>query len=270
MKKRRIYSLAIFTFFTVTFNAQIGVSTSNPFGTFHVDGAKDNPATGTPTVAEQANDVVINTSGNLGAGTLAPTNKVHINATNPLRLEGLTTGVTTTDPLVVADANGVLKTIGTLGSLSVPNPAVFRLETAQANFLSAQGSGGSQVVPMSVIKNSISGMSYNATTSTITFPAGTYQMTFVYEGLHNATGCTISSYFIDFPLNATTTRIHSTASHVEGGIASHGGTITYATTVPANRAWQIHLGRGQSGNCSGAGMNLIATSTQLLVFRIGD
>lgn len=250
--------------------AQVGIQTSNPQGVFNIDAAKDNPATGVPSVAQQANDVAVTAAGNMGIGITAPTNKLHVNGTDPLRLQGLTTGNTTTDPLMVVDATGVVKNIGTLGALSIPNPAVFRLETAQANFLQTQGAGGSQVVPMSVVKNSISGMSFNAGTSTITFPAGTYQITFVYEAIHNATGCNISSYFVDFPLNTGTTRIHNTASHIEGALSNHGGTITYATTVPANRTWTITLGRGQSGNCSGAGMSLAATSTQLLVFRIGD
>jgi len=206
----------------------------------------------------------------MGIGTTAPTNKLHLNGTDPLRLQGLTAGVTTTDPLAVVDANGVLKTIGTLSSLSIPNPAIFRLETLQNNFLSAQSAGGSQVIPMSVIKNTIPGLSYNATTSTITFPAGTYQITLVYEAIHNNTGCTISSYFVDFPLNASTQRVHNTSSHVEGGLSVHGNTITYATTLPAGKTWPIQLGRGQSGNCSGTGMTLNAGSTQLLVFRIGD
>lgn len=215
--------------------------------------------------------MTITSGGNIGIGLNNPTNRLHITATaDPLRLEGTTAGVTTTDRLMVMDGTGVVKTIGTLGGLSIPNPAIFRLETIQTDFLNGVGAGGSSVVPMSVIKNTIPGMTYNATTSTITFPVGTYQMTLVYEALHNATGCTISSYFVDFPLNATTQRVHNTSSHIEGGLANHGNTITYATTLPAGRTWQIRLGRGQSGNCSGAGMNLIPTSTQLLVFRIGD
>ena len=249
---------------------QIGVNTPNPQGVFHVDGAKDNPATGIPSAAQQANDVAVMASGNMGIGTTAPTNKLHVNGTDPLRLEGTTAGNTSTDPLMVLSTNGVVKTIGTLGALSIPNPSVFRLETAQANFLNGVGAGGSQVVPMTVVKNSIPGLTYNTAISTITFPAGTYEMTFVYEAVHNNTGCTISSYFVDFPLNATTTRIHNTAAHLEGVLSNHGGTITYATTIPANRTWQIQLGRGQSGNCSGTGMSLTVNSTQLLVFRIGD
>ncbi|WP_449401336.1 hypothetical protein [Chryseobacterium wanjuense] len=31
-----------------TFNAQVGINTSNPQATLHVDGAKDNPAAGAP------------------------------------------------------------------------------------------------------------------------------------------------------------------------------------------------------------------------------
>ena len=213
----------------------------------------------------------ITNAGNVGIGVTDPSNRLHINAANPLRLQGITAGVSTTDPLLVVDANGVVKSIGTLSSLSIPNPAVFRLETSQVNFLNGVVAGGTQVVPMSVIKNSISGLTYNAGTSTITFPAGTYQMTIVTEATHNNTGCTLSSYFVDFPLNAASTvRVHSTASHVEGSNSIHGNTITYATTVPANRTWTIALGRGVSGNCSGTGMSLAANSTQLLIYRIGD
>nr|WP_315030150.1 hypothetical protein [uncultured Chryseobacterium sp.] len=270
MKRKPIYFFFLLMGNCLFFSAQVGIQTTNPQGVFNIDAAKDNPTTGAPSVAQQANDVAVTTAGNMGIGTTTPTNKLHVNGTDPLRLQGVSAGNTTTDPLVVIDTNGILKSIGTLGALSIPNPAVFRLETAQANFLQAQGAGGSQVVPMSLVKNSIPGMTYNAGTSTITFPAGTYQITFVYEATHNATGCTISSYFVDFPLNATTSRIHSTGAHSEGALSNHGGTITYATTLPANRNWTITLGRGQSGNCSGAGMQLAATSTQVLVFRIGD
>ncbi|WP_345991958.1 hypothetical protein AAEU33_08200 [Chryseobacterium sp. Chry.R1] len=267
MKIRKHYLFLLLLSAYVGTYAQVGVNTVNPQGVFHVDGAKDNPATGTPTATQQANDVLVDASGNVGVGTITPSNKVHINAANPLRLQGLTAGNSSTDPLVVADANGVLKTIGTLSVLSVPTPAIFRLETTQTNFLNGMAAGAQQAVPMSLVKNSIPGLTYSG--NTISFPAGTYQMTFVYEASHNNTGCTISSYFIDFPLNTGSTRIHNTASHNEGVLSNHGGTITYATALPA-RTWNIQLGRGQSGNCTGTGMNLAANSTQLLIFRIGD
>lgn len=348
MKKVTVFCFMLVSLFGYS---QVGIHTSNPQAIFHVDGAKDNPATGVPNVTQQANDVVATATGSLGVGIMPnakfhvegteslfsngtskwaldpegatpssrlsiidrtssirrlilsengdaflggslgtagesaivrimggnvgvginPTNKLHINAvTDPLRLQGVVSGNNTTDQILTMDTNGVVKSMGTLSSLSIPVPAVFRLETTQNDFLNGQGAGGSQVVPMALVKNGIQGLTYNTTTSTVTFPAGMYQMMFVYEGGHNAVGCTISSYFVDFPLNAVNTRIHSTASHIGGGLSNHGGTINYITTIPANRTWQIRLGRGQSGNCSGAGMGLAGTSTQLLIYKIGD
>lgn len=52
--------------------SQVGINTSNPRGIFHVDGAKDNPSTGSPTVSQQANDFVVTSSGNVGIGTNSP------------------------------------------------------------------------------------------------------------------------------------------------------------------------------------------------------
>lgn len=206
----------------------------------------------------------------IGIGTATPSNLIHVTGTDPMRLEGITTGDKIKDKLMVLDASGVVKTINALGSLSVPDPAIFRLESNQNNFLNGQGSGGYQVVPMSLIKNTIPGLTYNASSSVITFPAGMYQLTFVYEASHSNQGCTISSYFVDFPLDSGFQRVHNTASHVEGGLSVHGNVITYSTMVPANKGWQIRLGRGQSGNCGGSGMILNGGSTQLLVFRVGN
>lgn len=58
--------------------SQVGINTPNPQGVLHVDGAKDNPATGTPTAAQQANDVVVNSAGNLGIGLTSPANKLDV------------------------------------------------------------------------------------------------------------------------------------------------------------------------------------------------
>lgn len=46
--------------------------------------------------------------GDTGIGTSAPTNKLHVNGTNPLRLEGLQTGATS-DTFLTADATGVVR-----------------------------------------------------------------------------------------------------------------------------------------------------------------
>ncbi|RYD75010.1 MAG: LamG domain-containing protein, partial [Sphingobacteriales bacterium] len=160
---------------------QQGSFTGNTANAFSVDGNTFS--------VDAAND-------RIGIGTATPANKLHVNGTDPLRLEGITSGNSSTDRLLVADTNGVVKSIGSLGSLSVPTPAIFRLESAQTNFLNGVGAGASSVIPMTVVKNSIPGLTYNTGTSTITFPAGSYQMTVVYEATHNNTGCTLSSYIV--------------------------------------------------------------------------
>ena len=89
MKRKLIYSLFLLTGNYIFISAQVGIQTSNPQGVFNIDAAKDNPATGTPSAAQQANDVAVTAAGNMGIGTTVPTNKLHINGTDPLRVQGL-------------------------------------------------------------------------------------------------------------------------------------------------------------------------------------
>ncbi|MBS7253617.1 hypothetical protein [Flavobacterium branchiicola] len=58
--------------------AQTGINTLNPHTILHVDGAKDNPLSGAPTAAQQANDVAVTAQGNLGVGTIAPAAKLEV------------------------------------------------------------------------------------------------------------------------------------------------------------------------------------------------
>jgi hypothetical protein len=62
-------------------------------------------------------------AGNIGIGVTAPSNKLHVKDTaDPLRLEGVQTGNSSTDRVLAIDTNGVVKDIGTLsgGISSVP------------------------------------------------------------------------------------------------------------------------------------------------------
>ncbi|SHE79827.1 hypothetical protein [Dysgonomonas macrotermitis] len=56
---------------------QIGINTEFPLRVFHVDGAGDNTSSN-PSEAEQLNDVVVTSAGNLGIGTLTPVTKVDL------------------------------------------------------------------------------------------------------------------------------------------------------------------------------------------------
>ena len=111
MTKKLLTVVKVFAFSTLYF-AQVGVNTSNPQAIFHIDGAKDNATSGTPSVVQQANDFAVTNTGQVGMGTIAPTEKLDVSSGN-VRVRNINSniGVGGTDRVVVADATGILKTI---------------------------------------------------------------------------------------------------------------------------------------------------------------
>jgi hypothetical protein len=95
MKKRMkiiMLVLGVICSFVNPTRAQIGIGTANPQGAFHVDGAKDNPATGAPAGAQAANDVIVSkTTGFIGAGVLTPKVKLDMRSAGPENALGLST-----------------------------------------------------------------------------------------------------------------------------------------------------------------------------------
>ncbi|SHL88103.1 hypothetical protein [Chryseobacterium polytrichastri] len=80
MKKNTIIlSALVFSGFAFS---QVGIHTANPQGSFHIDGAKDNPATGVPSAVQQSNDFVLLKNGYIGVGTINPSSKLEIIADN--------------------------------------------------------------------------------------------------------------------------------------------------------------------------------------------
>ncbi|WP_333661444.1 hypothetical protein [Chishuiella changwenlii] len=211
----------------------------------------------------------------LGGTLIDPTTTIATSANNTLRLSGLQEGNADTGKYLVLDElNNIQQVDNITTDLSIPTPAIFSLSASMGNFLNGVSVGGLQTVNFVQQKNAISGLTYDQSTSTVSFQPGTYQITFVFEATHNVKDCTVSSYFVDFPIDIVGTtnrqRIHSTASHNQGFRSDHGGTVSYTTSLTAPRTWQMRLGRGQSGNCIGAGMTLLQKSTQVEIFRLGD
>jgi len=84
---------------------QVGINTPNPQGIFHVDGAKDNSATGIPTASQQANDFVITTAGSAGIGNTAP--KVRIDVRSSVNTDNSIAVGKTTQLASDADAGAI-------------------------------------------------------------------------------------------------------------------------------------------------------------------
>lgn len=75
---RIICNLSFATFLFSTFAySQVGINTSNPFGLFHVDGKGDNSLS--PTLTEQANDLIITKQGQLSIGSITPSDYAMVN-----------------------------------------------------------------------------------------------------------------------------------------------------------------------------------------------
>lgn len=97
--------------------SQVGINTANPQTTLHVDGGKDNPASGTPSAAQQANDFAVTSTGSTGIGTITPTNTLDVNGTARIRtVNQAGTGVAVS--AIYTDPNGVIvkSPIGTSSS----------------------------------------------------------------------------------------------------------------------------------------------------------
>lgn len=73
---KKIYLLILINL-SFGLNAQVGVNTLYPSGVFHVDGLGNNTSI-SPTIAHQADDVFVNSSGQLGIGTTAPTFSIDV------------------------------------------------------------------------------------------------------------------------------------------------------------------------------------------------
>ncbi len=101
-----VFSLAVAS----GLSAQVGVNTSNPQQVLHIDGRSTtttaNPATGVPTAAQQADDVVVSEKGYLGVGTVAPTTRVEIHSVTPGAIK-IVDGTQGDEKVLMSDANGV-------------------------------------------------------------------------------------------------------------------------------------------------------------------
>ncbi len=103
MKKYFLFTLLPLSIMALS---QVGINTTNPQGIFHVDGNKDNPSTGTPSVLQQQNDFVVKSSGNVGIGTVNPTAKLHTYSNANYGAFQMQDGSQGTGKVLASDASG--------------------------------------------------------------------------------------------------------------------------------------------------------------------
>ncbi|SHF20951.1 hypothetical protein SAMN05444362_104175 [Dysgonomonas macrotermitis] len=99
MKKKILLLMGIFSFGII--NAQVGINTNTPQGVLHIDGQGN--TSGTSNVSD---DVLINTSGNIGLGTLSPTAKIHSVGSSTLAPMRITDTKQGTNYILVSDNAG--------------------------------------------------------------------------------------------------------------------------------------------------------------------
>ena len=150
--------------------ASVGIQTENPQGVLHIDGGA--------TAAQPSDDVVIDASGRLGAGVLAPAAKVDSRAAAPggaLRIQDGTQG---NEKVLTSDADGAAAWAPQLKMPGSRQWFAFLSTSAEAGHNSRRTNSMHPVVGYSGSYISSSLGSANPTTGTITVPfTGRYLVT---------------------------------------------------------------------------------------------
>lgn len=99
---KKLYYILSGLFICMGLYAQIGIMSERPQGVFMVDGAKDDPSSGTTTPAQIANNVYVSNNGQLSIG-ITPSGSSSLLVGGPITIQD---GNQAQDRLLVSDANG--------------------------------------------------------------------------------------------------------------------------------------------------------------------
>jgi hypothetical protein len=245
--RKRILPLILLSLFSKV-SSQVGINTSNPQGVFNVDGAKDNPSTGAPSVAQQANDLVVTSSGSVGIGTTAPNNsaKLDISASNKgvllprIALASNTDQVTIPSPAV---------------GLIVYNTGTGGLTTV--GYLYWNGSEWRQLNNSTTSNGSLGAI----TCSDVSLTPSTYTAGTPYSGVMSVpyTGANGGSYSGQTigPVNGLTATLADGNFNVGGGVLTYNVSGTPTVSSPSITTFPISIG-GQTCNASVGQGNTLA------------
>lgn len=191
MKKIALLILTLTGSVLVFAQGKVGVNNTNPQGVLHVDGKKDNPATGAPNTTQADNDVIVTQDGKIGAGTLTPGARLDVRGAAQGQAIKIVDGTQGVDRVLTSDANGNAYWRQTA---AVKNTILGSLSAGGVNIPSTQGS-------------------YLSTGSSITLPANSRYIVTVSFIMAQAGGVTtpanssfwLRSFFADAPGSSTST-----------------------------------------------------------------
>ncbi|MDM1553616.1 hypothetical protein PYS58_17755 [Chryseobacterium indologenes] len=231
-------------------HSQVGINTANPQGVFHVDGSKDNPATGKPTVLQQANDFVVTPNGSVGIGTITP----DVSAMLEINIDGLASG----------EKKGFLGPKVALASrtdqATIPSPAVgllvFNLGTGGLDYVGYVFWNGSEWRALdnsTLMPGTIGSLLCNgATLSPSTYTAGV-----LYNGTMNVpytagNGGTYPAQIIG-PVNGLTATLSAGSFNAGAGTLSYAITGTPSVSSPTTTSFSLDIGGKTCTATVGAG-----------------
>ncbi|CAD0224620.1 hypothetical protein [Chryseobacterium sp. JV274] len=135
MRKTNITFMAFLLMPILSFS-QVGINTVAPQATFHIDGGKDNPVTGIPSITQQVNDVVITSTGRVGIGTITPTAQLQTTGNMILGTAALTNGVTGYSTIVRNNTTGEIRTASsTNGNTYVFNSVIYQINNVSGDLI---------------------------------------------------------------------------------------------------------------------------------------
>lgn len=155
----------LFLFAVLILKAQVGINTSTPLQTFHVDPQKNTSVVGS-VVNNSSDDVVVTASGNVGIGTTNPSTKLQIvgDGTNyPLNIQNIKVLTNTSSQLYIDNAGQVGKSTAVTSvattknyakslNISTKEPGMSLGNANNRNYIPIVGTAGS---PGVVIVNSL-------------------------------------------------------------------------------------------------------------------
>ncbi|MDH6251953.1 hypothetical protein M2347_001680 [Chryseobacterium sp. H1D6B] len=230
--------------------SQVGINTANPQGTFHVDGAKDNPATGVPTAVQQSNDFVVTSNGRVGIGTTAP----NASAILDVNVDGLAPG----------SKKGLLGPKAALTSqtdqVTIPSPAagllVYNIGTGGLSYVGYVFWNGTEWRTFnngSLAPGTLSAITCNS----VTLSPSTYTTGTLYTGTMNVpyTGGNGGVYAAQTvgPVNGLTATLASGNFNVGSGILSYTVSGTPTASSPVLTTFPLNVGGQTCSATVGAG-----------------